>query len=370
METFKIVQVTHTYPPYVTGLAHVAEMVSKNLVKQGHEVEVVTLDPSLKLKKNEDDDGVYVRRFSCLAPSNTYFFPDPKVALYLRDVKADLLHAHNIGALLVPFCWLATKSRLEKVPFVLSPHHHFAGSTWHTTMFWMPYKPVAKLAVRSANVVHCVSEFEAKLVKDEFGVMPVVVSNGVDDDVFSFRCNPNKDRLILTYAGRVEKYKRVNLLVEAASNLLTRGYDVTLRIIGYGSDLSNVLLLSKLKSVKVEHYNFLYRHDYLKLLSESSCFVNLSLYEAFSIVVAEAACIGMPVVASLPWGKTFSGFPNVLLTKSDSPSEVADALLKAVNLPIGNDSRILSWPEITRKIVRQVYVPSFCVPSLAKVSSI
>jgi len=358
METLKIIQVTHAYPPYAGGLAHVAEMLSKNLVQQGHEVEVVTLDPSLKLRRFEEDAGVYVRRFPCLAPSNSYFLPSPKVTSYLRDVKTDVVHAHNIGALLVPFCWLATRIRLKEIAFVLSPHHHSAGSTWHTEMFWTPYKPVARQIVRSAHAVHCVSECEAELVKDEFEVKPVTVQNGVDDDVFSFHWNSHKDELILTYAGRVEKYKRVNLLVAAAAALIRKGHAVTLRIIGNGRELSRILELSKLSGVKVEHHDFLHRRAYLEFLSTSSCFVNLSLYESFSIVVAEATCIGLPVIASLPWGKTFRSFPNVLLIDESSPSKVAEAILKATSMRPKENNFVHTWREVAQKIMREVYVPS------------
>lgn len=358
METLKIVQVTHAFPPYVGGLSHISEMISRNLVRQGHAVEVVTLDPSGKLNRFEDFEGVHVRRFSCLAPSNSYFLPSPSSISYLKSVKADIVHAHNIGALLVPSCWLAIRSRLRKISFVLSPHHHAAGSAWHTRMLWRPYGPLATHMVRSADVVHCVSEFEASLVREDFGVEPIVVPNGVADDVFAYSWSPPQDGLVLTYAGRVERYKRVQVLVEAASILLKQGCDVTLRIIGDGLELSNILSSSRQLGVKVEHHHFLPRPDYLKLLSNSSCFVNLSRYEAFSIVVAEAVAMGLPVIASLPWGETFRRFCNVLLIDGGSPSGVAEAVSKAASMHFEGNGSVPSWDDVTRKLVQEVYIPS------------
>jgi glycosyltransferase involved in cell wall biosynthesis len=358
LETLKIVQVAHTFPPEITGLSHVSDMISRSLVRQGHAVEVVTLDASGKLDRIEDYEGVYVRRFSCLAPSNSYFLPSPRSISYLKSVEADIVHAHNIGALLVPSCWWAIRSRLDRISFVLSPHHHAAGNAWHTKMLWMPYRPLARHVVRSADAVHCVSEFEAGLVMEDFGVEPVVIPNGVADDVFEYSWRPPEDGLVLTYAGRVEKFKRVQVLVEAAAILLKQGFDFTLRIIGDGLELPNILDSSGQLGVKVEHYHFLPRRDYLKLLSTSSCFVNLSKYEAFSIVVAEAATMGLPVIASLPWGETFRRFGNVLLVDGGAPSEVAEAVSKAANMHFEGRSSFLSWDDVTRKLVQEVYVPS------------
>ena len=358
METLRIVQVSHAYPPYVGGLAHVVENLSRHLVGQGHEVEVVTLDPYGRLDDAQDHGGVHVKRFHCLAPSNMYFAPSPKVIPYLRAVEADVVHAHNIGALLAPACWLAVRSRLHEVAFILSPHHHAAGSTWHARMLWRPYRPLAGLVARSAHTVHCVSEFEARLVRDEFSVDPVVVPNGVSEDTFRHRWTPPENQLVLTYAGRLEGYKRVHVLVEAAHILKRRGIEVTLRVIGEGPELSGILASSRRRGVEVEHHPFLPRSDYLCLLSRSSCLVNPSRYEAFSIVVAEALAIGLPVIVSEPWGRTFEGLPNVQVVDGGSPSEVAEAVSKTARIHSWGRSPVSSWSEVTEKIVRMVYQPS------------
>jgi len=358
VEALRIVQVAHAYPPYQGGLSHVVDMLSRNLVEQGHEVEVVTLDPSFKLERSEEVGGVHVRRFPCLAPSNMYFMPSMEVVRYLRSVEADVLHAHNLGALLVPLCWLAVGSRREGTAFVLSPHHHAAGSRWHARMLWRPYRPIARRVVESADVVHCVSDFEAQLVRDEFGVEPVVVPNGVASDVFEYHWSPPEEELVLTYAGRLERYKRVRVLVEAAALLREGGHDVTIRIIGEGPERSNLLRASRQVDVEVEYHSFLPRPDYLGLLSKSSCFVNPSRFEAFSMVVAEALAMGLPVVASRPWGRIFGNLPNVVVVDGGSPGEVADAISKVAGIHFEGGSSIPSWHDVAQRLVREVYIPS------------
>lgn len=358
METLRIIQVIHAFPPYVGGTSHVVEMLSKNLVVLGHDVEVVTLDPLGGLKKLDCFEGALVRRFRGIAPSNCYFFPSPSVISYLKSVKADVVHAHSINALLVPACWFAIRNRLTNISFVLSPHHHLAGSTWHTKMFWKPYDPLARHIIRSAHKIHCVSRYEARLVKEHFSSDSIVIENGIAEDTFQYNWNPPSDGLVLTYAGRLERYKRVHILIEAASILLRRKHKVAVRIIGDGPELSNLLRLSNRLGVKVQHFHFLKRREYLELLSTSSFFVNPSRYEAFSIVVAEAKTIGLPVVVSLPWGEIFKDLPNVLLVDGNSPREIAEAVSKTVDLRLRESNLFMSWNEVTNRLVREVYIPS------------
>lgn len=359
MDSLRIIQVTHTYPPYVGGLSHVVEMLSKQFVKQGHEVEVVTLDPSLKLKASEENNGVSVKRFPCMAPCNSYFFPTPRLAFFLRELKGDIMHVHNIGSLLVPFSWLATEGSQNRPPFVMSPHHHIAGSSWHTAMFWKPYKPIAKRVIQNADVVHCVSEFEAEVVQTDFKVTPITVHNGVDDDVFSFKWSPpSTSDLVITFAGRLEKYKQVDLIVKAVEKLKANGHNAVLRIIGNGPELPNIQKQAQLAHIPLEHYDFLPRQEYLKLLSTSSCFVNLSLYEAFSIVVAEAIGLGLPVVAALPWGKTFEKYPKVALTKNTASCNIADEILKVTYAPVKSCNSVPTWKSAAKRILEEIYIPA------------
>lgn len=351
-------QVAHAFPPYVGGLSHVVENVSKQLVRLGHEVEVVTLDPSGKLPEREEVEGVSVRRFPGFAPWNAYFVPSRRAYGYLRAVEADVVHAHNVGALLVPACGLALRGRRGRLGFVLSPHHHASGSMWHTRMFWWPYGPVVGSVVRSADKVHCVSEYEAQLVRKDFNVEPVVVPNGVSEDVFRYRWTPPSEGLVLTYAGRLERFKRVDRLIETASVLASRGRSVTVRVIGEGPDLGRLMGVAARQSVSVEPHRFLERGEYLDLVSRSSCFVNLSRFEAYSIVTAEAVAMGVPAVVALPWGRTFEGYSKTIPVNGESVDEVVGAVEKATFMNVDGAGAVPGWNEVVDRLVQEVYAPT------------
>ena len=357
METLRIVQVTHSFPPYYGGLSHVSDMISRNLVKAGHEVEVVTLDVDGSLPSREEVDGVSINRFRGYAPSGAYFVPSRSAFRHLQSVEGDVVHAHNIGALLAPACWFAIRNRMGTTAFVMTPHHHTAGSQWHTRLLWEPYWPVARRTVRAADSVHCVSNFESKVVSHDFSVTPVVIPNGVSDDVSRHRWEPPQGT-VLTYSGRLERYKRVDRLIQAAYAMNRRGGQVSVRIIGDGPDLGRLAALAHSLKVNVERHPFLERERYLDMLATSSCFVNLSEYEAFSIVVAEALAIGVPVVAALPWGETFSGFDGVRLVDGDSTADIVRAVQELASSGHGAGAIIPSWLEVARRLIAEAYRPA------------
>ncbi|RLE70144.1 MAG: hypothetical protein DRJ37_06955, partial [Thermoprotei archaeon] len=242
----KIVIVTHTFPPYVGGLSYVVENLSVNLVKRGFNVEVVTLDIDGNLPRYEEYKAVVVKRFRGYAPDGCYFTPSIECIRYLKNLEADVVHIHNVGSILTYIALNVIKKRNNKPKIVVAPHHHESGSKWHTKLGWIFYKPIIRRALRKADIVHAVSNYEALLIKKDFGIEPIVILNGVSEDVFNYLWFPPKDRVVITYAGRVERYKRVDLIVEIAHKLSKVVKEkVVVKIIGRGSDLQRILRLAK-----------------------------------------------------------------------------------------------------------------------------
>jgi glycosyltransferase involved in cell wall biosynthesis len=358
LEKLKILMVAHSYPPYVGGLSYVVDNLSRRLADRGHDVEVVTLDIGDGLPRLEERNGVIIRRFRGYAPAGGYFIPSRGFSEYLSIAKADVYHLHNIGALTVPVAWFAI--RRKKHSYALTPHLHRSGYTWHAALLWKPYKLIAKKIIREAKVTHSVSRYEAGLIKKEYHVDPVIVPNGISEDVLKYTWKPPNDELVITYAGRMEHYKRVDDIIKTAAILANRNpaIKIQVRLIGKGPALPKALSLAGRLGVKVEHYNFLPRKEYLELLATSTVFVNLSRYEAYSIVTAEALAIGVPAVIVKPWGETFKDIPKAYIINSGTPEETAKAVLKALEAPVDSKPKpgqIPTWIEVAEKIVEQVY---------------
>lgn len=120
----KIIQVCPRYYPDIGGVETHVKEISERLVKRGFEVEVVTTDPSGKLSKDDEINGVEVRRFRSLAPYDAYFFA-PQIYFYLKKANCDLIHAHSYHALPAFFAALAKRDRT----FVFTSHYHGKGHT-------------------------------------------------------------------------------------------------------------------------------------------------------------------------------------------------------------------------------------------------
>ena len=360
----RVVVVAHAFPPYKGGLSYVTEHLSVNLVRMGFDVEVVTLDVTGGLPRYEEYHGVHVRRFRGYAPDNCYFIPSAELVRYLKGVEADVVHVHNIGSALTPVAVYAVGRGTSRPRVVVSPHHHESGSKWHAKVAWLFYRSVAREALRRADVVHSVSEYEASLIKRDFGLEAVVIPNGVCEDVFNFRWSPPKGRVVLTYAGRVERYKRVDLVLRVALELARSNVDVTIRVIGDGPELGKVVKLARESGVDLEAPGFLPRREYLEALSRSTALVNLSDYEAFSIVAAEALAMGVPAIVAKPWGRTFEGIRGAYVVDKRDIREVVEAVAKVcggVDDPnhsskLDERVRILPWRQVVEQIVRKLYL--------------
>ena len=359
----RVVLVAHAFPPYKGGLSHVAEHLSVNLARMGFEVEVLTLDVDGGLPPYEEYGDVRVRRFRGYAPDNCYFIPSLEFVKYVKGVRADVVHVHNVGSVLTPITIDAVRGGAGKARVIATPHHHESGSRWHTKIGWLFYKPIAKRALLKADAIHAVSEYEASLIKRDFDLEAVVIPNGVGEDVFRYGWNPPKDRVVLTYAGRVERYKRLDLVLKVVEELSKSSLEVTLRVIGEGPDLRRVVKEAKKSGVSLETPGFLPRSRYLEEVSRSTALINLSEYEAYSIVTAEALAMGVPAIIAEPWGRTFEGVEGAYVVDKHDTHRIAGLVVKIFSRGAasggsglgGVHGKVMPWPQVVKLIVGELY---------------
>lgn len=105
-------------------------------------------------------------------------------------------------------------------------------------------------------------------------------------------------------AGRLIEAKRHDKLIEVASILKARGYNITVDIIGKGILEEELKNLARLKDVN-EIINFLgFQENPYKYIKNSDVFCLTSDTEGFSMVVAESLSLGTPVVSTKVNGVT------------------------------------------------------------------
>lgn len=109
--SMKIAFVTPRFYPHIGGVeTHVYEIAKR---MKEFEVEVLATDPSGRLSKAEEIDGIRVKRLKSFAPSDAYFF-SPELWRYLKKHSKDydLIHAHNFHAFPALYAALSKPKKL------------------------------------------------------------------------------------------------------------------------------------------------------------------------------------------------------------------------------------------------------------------
>lgn len=296
----KIAQICPRYSPDIGGVeTHVRE-ISERLVKAGHNVEVITTDPTGKLSTRETINGVKVIRFRSFAPGNAYYFA-PLIYTYLKNHDYNVIHAHSYHAFPAFFVSLGNHSG----KFIFTPHYHRTGHTAFRNLLHKPYRLIGKMIFSRADSVICVSEYEKKLVESDFKVAAktVKIPNGITlkefENLRHRKKSPEEEtrrEKTLLYVGRLEEYKGVQYIIQSLPEL----QDFRLRIIGkgpYEAELRNMTKSFEMEG-RVEWLKELSRKELLECYADADIFLMLSSHEAYGITVAEALAAGIPCVVA------------------------------------------------------------------------
>lgn len=122
--------------------------------------------------------------------------------------------------------------------------------------------------------------------------------------------NPCADTVVkpvnMTYVGEISFLKGINYLIDAVSALNKQGKNLTLRLIGGGSDeLEMKRLVSYLKlDSSVEFTGYIKNSDILCYLAKTDFYVHPSLTESWGNAIIEALSMGIPVICTNVGGLT------------------------------------------------------------------
>jgi glycosyltransferase involved in cell wall biosynthesis len=295
----RLLLVTPRYYPNIGGVEYVVKSTAERLAALGHETTVVTGDPKADKPLEEEINGVHVIRWPTWAPSGAYHIPKKRDQLrnllqrLLND--ADAVHIHSAHAVLTVWAAVAARRIDPDVRIVFTPHYHGTGHSALRRLLWVPWRRYVAHAVEAADAIHAVSPREAELIKSHYPQSrgkTVVIPNGVEEDVFSHRWR-GADSDYMMYAGRVEKYKRLEVAVDLAVRLGLR-----LLVVGRGPHRERLRRCARRRGAAVELLDPQPRPDYLRLLAGARYAVNPSRHEAYSIFAAEALAMGVPTITT------------------------------------------------------------------------
>jgi glycosyltransferase involved in cell wall biosynthesis len=125
-----------------------------------------------------------------------------------------------------------------------------------------------------------------------------VVTNGLDHT--RYRLDDSRPGPVILSLGRVEPYKRVDVIVEAMPRILRAVPAARLVVVGRGSAVPT--LHRRVRDLGIEHAvefrGFVDEAEKVALYRSARVFVNPSAKEGWGLTVMEANACGVPVVAS------------------------------------------------------------------------
>ncbi len=223
----RILVLNYEYPPVGGGGGQVTEDIAQGLVKQGHELTVLTTHIK-GLPKEETQSGVHILRLPSL---RKYKFKADLRAMIgyiiaasiagmrlIRSWRPDLIHVH-FAVPTGPVAWLLSK--LTKTPYVLTIHlGDIPGGAPDKTSGWFRWVfPFTHPIWKDAAQVVAVSEFSRQLALKHYPVDIAVIQNGVDTETLSPGQIRVNDPPRLIFAGRFMPQKNPVQLVRVLGQL-------------------------------------------------------------------------------------------------------------------------------------------------------
>ncbi|MBD2105306.1 glycosyltransferase family 4 protein [Leptolyngbya sp. FACHB-261] len=350
----KILVLAWEYPPRIVGgiARHVAELYPE-LVAQGHEIHLITVEFGAA-PHYEVVDGVKVHRVP-VAYSHDFFhwvvnmnesMGNHGGKLMLEDGPFDLIHAHD---------WLVADAAIAlkhsfKLPLIATIHATEYGrynGIRTDTQHYINSKE-ERLVYEAWRLIVC-----SHYMRDELGrafhcpwEKVDVIYNGIrpekkkhqDFDRWAFRRRFAEDHeKIVYYVGRMAYEKGVHQIVNAAAKVAWEmGGQVKFVIIGGGNTDSLKRQAGSLGLWDKFYFTgFMSDQDLDRFQTIADCAVFPSLYEPFGIVALESFAAHVPVVVS-----DTGGFPEVvqhtktgIVTWTNNADSLAWGILEVLKNP-------------------------------------
>ena len=315
----KILMLTWEYPPRIVGgIARVVHDLSKRLIKDGHEVTVVTYRDNADVPEYENDKGVNVYRVDnyTIHPNNfidwilqlNFNLVSKATEIINKEGGFDVIHAHD---------WLvANAAKALKnaygIPVVATIHATEAGRNsgihddtqrYINDTEWMLTYEASEVIVNSNYMKNELQRLFG-LPYEKINVIPngINLSNfiGIERDYDFRRQYAMDNEKIILYVGRLVYEKGIQNLIAAMPKVLSNYHDAKLIIAGRGGMMDELRQEASNLGLndKIYFTGYLDSKQVQKMYKCADVAVFPSTYEPFGIVALEAMLAGVPTVVS------------------------------------------------------------------------
>ena len=345
----KILMLTWEYPPRIVGgIARVVHDLSQRLIKDGHEVTVITYKDG-DAPEYESDKGVQVYRIEnyMIRPNNfidwimqmNFNMIAKANELIANGEKFDTIHAHD---------WLVayaakTLKHSYNIPLVSTIHATESGRNsgihdevqrYINDTEWLLTYESSEVIVNS-NYMKCELQRLFGLPFEKINVVPngININNfaGIERDYEFRRQYAMDNEKIILYVGRLVYEKGIQNLISAMPKILNGYHDSKLIIAGKGGMLDELKAQANSMGLgdKVYFTGYLNAKQVQKMYKCEDVAVFPSTYEPFGIVALEAMLAGVPTVVSDVGGlnEIIEHGVNGMKSYAGNSNSIADSVL-------------------------------------------
>jgi 1,2-diacylglycerol 3-alpha-glucosyltransferase len=313
----KILLATDTYYPDVNGAAYFTYRLATLLAKRGHNVSVMYPSRSFKNTISNDKEVIVYGIRSIHLPVYQNFRISPlfisrTVRRVVGEISPDIVHIQNHFLIGKEAVSAAKKLGIPVIgtnhfmPENLVHYLHLPGiaERWAQKLAWRQFVRVFE---QLDFVTTPTKTAAALLVKAGLNKDVVPISCGIDLERFKpsndgayleRRFAIPTDRPVLLYVGRLDKEKRIDMILRALPDIL-RVTIVHLVLAGIGKEKQKLERLREKLGIRqaVTFAGFVPDEDLQNIYKVADLFVTAGTAELQSIVTMEAMASGLPVVA-------------------------------------------------------------------------
>jgi 1,2-diacylglycerol 3-alpha-glucosyltransferase len=313
----RILMVSHTFPPVVSGVSLVVQKLARAMVQRGHSVTVIAGSDRPE-PYSDYEEGVRLVRVRGFKNPVWEEAPIPVITQkdfdeIADDVQPDVLHAHEAALLclrllrlkretglpLLATCYYVPRFVARYLTWNDEPQASVEASVWSYSI-WLLNQP--------DHVVFGTSAHRKCFVDQGLDVPTSIISNGLDltryrpggdgiERVEARYALPPRPRIL--FVSRLAKDKEIDLLVRAMPYVRTTE-DAHLLLVGRGDErhrLEDLVGQSGLGHC-VHFLGFVPEEDMPALYRASDLFAIASECEVQSLPTLQAVASGLPVVAA------------------------------------------------------------------------
>ncbi len=310
---------SQTYYPESNGQAVFTVQLAEGLAKRGHDVMVIVPAPGLQLVQQRRN-GVEIVMVPAISLSPWYAsvrvtpLPNKTVNHFLDVFRPHVVHIQDHYPLSRS---VVRAARRRYLPIMGTNHFMPENLSRNMPLPAWSEKPANYLLWKSMlsiynrlNVVTTPTKTAARLLQEQSIQVPVYpVSCGVDlnrfhsdekidRDIMRVKYDLSSDKVIFLFVGRIDREKRLDVLIQAMS--LLRRDDVQFAIAGKGMcrEALQTQVRAKALGDRVRFLGYVPSEDLPSLLNSVDIFAMPSEAELQSIATLEAMACGLPVLAA------------------------------------------------------------------------